>query len=309
MRIFVITAALTFLLSVAAYSQQGDTEHLIGQGYFHLSKNEVNEARNCFMSAANQAQSEDSWQNSLDAALGLIAVRSFSDAAALVSATEAHITTINDMRADVALAYTIASLPPDYREDLDPAPYLSRAYDAAVEADNWRAVYEIAGVYGALGIRDEAIKALDAAMPIVIRNESEAGARDLAQSYKALGETGKEKECLRLKQQFAASAQPAASTPPPGWSPYGESIAGPAPLPEKTAVVYADHQQTAPREYARPEDNQDMWDYYNPFYYGYANNDLCWSPFWDYADSHLSIWGSTRLGGFVYTNGHYRRRW
>lgn len=290
-----------------------EIENYLGQGYFALSKQDTMAAREAFQTAAELAINMNDWRNALDAAIGLIALREFDDARGLIDHAAIIVDRLNDLRADVAIAHAISALPTEYRSDLSIQQYLSRAYTNGIEADNWKALDEIAHVYAALGRRTDAEHVLDDALEIVVRNRSEAGARDLGDSYAALSLPVKAQQCRQLREQFAQGSAQQAVPPPPEWTPYGDSVAGPEPLPEKSVPVYVDYQQQAPREYrdldepARQSYNQ--WDYFNPYYYGFRHDSLYWDPFWDYDSSHLTIWGETRLGGFVFTDGRYRRRW
>lgn len=227
-----------------------------------------------------------------------------------------------DWRIAIASGYAFASLPADQGKKQTGTDAFNFAAQAAQASNDWIGMTEAANGLIQLGDRDRARQTLESAKILVDQAKSAQGAQVIAQLYEKIG-LAEESQGMKLTREGYVKLHQDARTkvipPPPGWSPVGESIAGPK-IPgieqQKAARASADKDIASKNEWILQQEqleleHEKMAHEYSRYYYypyGYASS-ASYQPWgWDllipWADSCASSY--SYVGGYyVYSSGPY----
>ena len=298
------------------FSQESENEldNTLGTAYSYLANKKFDLALECFQKASELVVKTDDWQSYLDTAQGLMVFKKFDQAKPLIEKAGALIGDQKDERAFIALGYAIIGLPEEQRAGLSSMEAADKAMNLAFKKDNMYSFIEIAKLYDASGNREKSLTALQKALDVVTERKSIKSCRELKSVFQDLGYPEYVKRCAKLEQEFrefAADADKKYAPPPPeGWSPVGETVAGPQ-VPDieagKAIRQGADNQISNKREWLlrQQEINAKQQDWFNSlmYYYHYPSGYSLYNYSYDDAVS----WGHYRLSHYRYHGGYYIR--
>ncbi len=294
----------SFSLSWAGELQK-QIDNFQGEGYHHLSGKRHLKAIESFLKAGELSKKDENWQGCIDAAFGLISLKEITPAYNLIKEAEYLIKFNDDWRNRIVLANAIIALPENRRGVLLPDFYLDKAYGYAKNEDNWFGLLEIAKSYIALKKRPKAEVLLQEALMTVSRRKSATGCTKIAEVYERMDRYEQADHCRVLQKRFAEFRNSKQNvSPPKGWSPNGETIAGHKPLEKRTTptiINTTDHETQAwIREQDRINRLQQQWiNLYEHCYnypYGYDQN-----------TRRFSHWLDNRNSYYEYRDGIYFR--
>lgn len=304
-----MAASFIFIFSVSLFAagETPDTaqvDNALAQGYTAVQKNQDDAAIRSFTEAGSLARRQGDWQGLIDAGYGLAALGKTAEALPLFNDA------VNAAKQDGAVpgligaAYALASLPENMNT---------------------------------LGL---AVEALDEAMKMVQATQDAEGAKTLAKAYQDLGRSDKAAQAQSLAARLAQAGGEetrGVTTPPPGWSPVGESIKGPKKVPVEVQQLNrqsADRDISSKMEYIKRSEELEQrererrtrlaeaYSYYQG-YYGYPGGGFGINDFGLYGFGRHQItviqrrhWATTQLsyfspyGGFlIRIDRHRHRHW
>lgn len=309
--------AVVFSCHTPALSQdqKKSIDHSLGQAYAYLSEKDFERAKELFIKAGMLAVAEDKWEPLIEAAQGLIVCKEFAQAKDFLHSASDMLERGNDAQAQLALAYGMLGLPADRRESLFPAIPLDRAYALAMAGSDWYTLTEVAKLNFALKEDSKALDALSYALVIIKRRKDPDACIKLASIYEKYHYPDNALECRQLAESYREDQQPAPPPPPPGWSPVGESVAGPPPIDVEAGRAIrasADQQISDKREWILEQnrlDAQQKQTFYTYSYFYTYPYDYPYDGYYiyDYDDDDLSGWCHDRLSRYHYSDGFYIR--
>lgn len=284
---------------------QKQIDNFQGEGYHHLSGKRHLDAIESFVKAGELSKKDENWQGCIDAAFGLISLKEITSAYNLIKEAEYLIKFNNDWRDRIVLANAIIALPENRRGVLLPDFYLDKAYGYAKNEDNWFGLLEIAKSYIALRNRSKAEVLLQEALMIVSRRKSAAGCEKIAEVFEKMDRYEQADHCRVLQKKFTEFRKSKQNTSPPeGWSPNTETIAGNKPLEKRNVPVIMPTTNPETQAWIREQDRinrlQQQWINVYEHCYNY--------PYGYYQNSGLfSHWLDNRNSYYEYRNGMYIR--
>lgn len=298
-----------------AQTTQREIDNALGQAYSYLSEKQTDKAKEQFTVAGNLAQEAKAWEPLVEAAQGLIVCKDFQTARELLRSAYDFLEDTNDYQAHLALAYGMLGIPPEQRHSLFPVMSVKKAYNLALNTEDWYALTESAKLFFILDENKTALDALAAAGVIVKNRKDPQGALRIAEMYKKNHYPDFAQEYKQLAQEYKEEQKPEPPPPPPGWSAAGDTVAGPPPVDVEAGRAIragADQQIADKRAYMLEKeriDAQQRQTYYNyhylysyPFDYPYSGYYI-----YDYDDDDLFDWCDDRLSHYHYVDGYYIR--
>jgi hypothetical protein len=309
--------AIVFLGSVSGFSQdqQKEIDNSLGQAYTYLSEKNFEKAKEMFIVAGGLAVSADDWEPLLEAAQGLIVCKEFAKAKEFLHSASDMLEKSTDAHAYLALAYGMLGLPPDRRESLFPAIPLDRAYALGIQTQDWYVMSEVAKLNFALKDKSKALDALYYALTVAKSNQDPEACMTIASIYEKYHYPDKAEECRQLARLYRTEQKTALPPPPPGWSPVGESVAGPPAIDVeagKAIRASADQQISDKREWALEQkrlDAQRQQTFYTYSYFYTYPYDYPYDGYYiyEYDDDDLRSWCDFRRSRYHYVDGWYIR--
>ncbi len=319
---FIIILAVIFLFVQPAIAKDTDSDKMeneLGRGYLAASKNDIDGALGNFTKSLEYAKKCSSWKGFVDAGNAFSALGRPEDAAGPFNEARALASSQKDWRGLVSVAYGYMVLPEKLGPKKNASSSLAKALPLTLAAKDWRGLIEIAKIYSNIGEKQAAKKALTSAKELVKGTSSEMAALTLGETAKELGFPDINKECVDMAKKFGGSGKPTAP-PPPGWTPYGESIAGPDKVSvetQKAMLASADSDIKSKREYLAAIEKKDKKDqqYYTAFrnYYDYPGYSRFYGTgfglgfgFWrPLTPVQVSGWANQCLGNYRYQDDAY----
>ncbi|GEM_PF-6449772 len=215
MKIFVFSfLVFPILTAIAVYSQntEKDIDNFLGEGYSKLANKDDTSAAYLFKEGGQIASQYKNWQGCIEASIGLIALKEYSDAQRFLRNAEDIIgDTGGDLRQRIAMANTIAAIPKIQRFALMPEYHLDVAQRMASAAQNWYALAEIARTHAILGNKDKSISCLSEADIIISAHGTPEGYDTLAEIYDMLDMPKESDQCRQHKVSFPKNKLPNAN--------------------------------------------------------------------------------------------------
>ena len=316
MIVSLICLGLFAIFSTDIYSQppENELDNTLGTAYSYLANKKLDLALKSFKKANEIVVKTDDWQAYLDTAQGLMVFKRFEEAKPLVQKADKLLREQKDERAFIALGYAIIGLPQEYRTNLSAENAADKAMETAYDKDNWYSFLEIGKLYNASGNREKSLTSLRKALDIVTTRKTIKGCRELKSVFNKLGYAEYVKKCDKLEfefREFAADADKSQAPPPPaGWSPVGETVAGPQ-VPDAEAGIAirqgADDQIASKKEWLmrQQEINAQQQNWLNSlmYYYYYPSG----YELYDYSYDDAVAFGHYRLSHYRYHGGYYTR--
>lgn len=307
---------LIFLFCAQTYTQnrKNEPDNTLGKAYAYLANKKFGLSVKSFEKAAELVMDTNDWQAYLNTAQGLIVFKKFDKAKALIQKTVEIVNEQKNERAFVAVGYGIVGLPEEHRGNLSAENIADNAMAIAYKKDNWYSFIEIGRLYNICGNREKSLTALRKSLEIVANRKTIKGCRELKKVFTELGYPEYVKKCEEFECEFREFASDTGGqnvpAPPAGWSPVGETVAGPD-MPGVEAGIAvrrsADDQIANKKDWLlRQEElnaNQEDWFNCMAYYYRYPSGyDL-----YDYTYDDAVAWGHYRLSHYRYRNGFYIR--
>jgi hypothetical protein len=268
-----------------------------------------------FQKAGQYAVQAQEWKGCLDAGSALLKLGQPADAASLFDQASNIAQSQQDWRIGVAVGYAYASLPPDLNKKEDSKNAFVSAASFAKGKNDWMGMTEAANGLVNVGYNDTAASVAAEAKQIVDEAASPQGAEVIAELYKKLGMNGEAQQMATAHQNYVQEHEVARRQiiqPPPGWSPVGESVAGPwVPSPEQQKQaresadkdIEAKNQWILQQEQIEAEHKKEASQYSSYYYYPYGYSSYTSYEPWDW--DMLVSWADSCGSSYVYTDGYY----
>ena len=307
--------SLLFTLNVEANAEVVDLDKMhnaLGNAYYALSKEHNNKkAISYFKEALGVARRLGNWQGSLDAGIGLIALGKDEEGIKACEDALRFSKTREDWRGCIAVGYGLGSLPEGKKKSARGA-FLS-AKTIAARLKDWRGCLKAGeGFLSLAAAIKDSIGCFDSAFSICKEQKSPEGMETLKEAFKKAGAIDKSKECGKKAKEFKAmyaEAKPRLTSPPPGWSPVGETVREPKRISleaQRLNRASTDKDIQAKNEWIKEQEalEAERKRYERTYDYYYCPYD---SHIWDVTDSptYLYNWALNRLRYYRLRDGVY----
>lgn len=319
MRFFIILFAIFILPLSTIYTQERTPEekmhNAFGHGFQLAKENSTDEAKEYFLEAGQIAKEIQSWPGLIDAGNALRNLGFFDEAIVYFQQALSIASTSNKWHHLVGTAYAFSTIESISEKS---ASIFKSAAELAYQQTDWVGICEAANGLIQIQKNQDAEKILDLALEIVENNYSIQGAQALSKLYQKIGNHSKFQLCRDLETEFYSYAdlgeyqERKIVTPPKGWSPVGDSVAGPPKLDietQKAIRASADEDIRQKHEYMLQQEkieaekinqaNSWLGYYYYPYGYSYGNYNITWSS------NLISSWGSYYSSYYSYSDGYY----
>lgn len=302
----------TFVYAEDAIQSMHDS---FARGFQAIEAKNKDEAVKMFRQAGQYAVQAGEWKGCLDAGSSLLKLGQPADAAALFDQASNIGQTQQDWRIGVAVGYAYASLPADQNKKQNASNSFMSAASFAKGKSDWTGMAEAANGLVNIGDKNAASSVAAEAKQIVDQTQSPKGAEVIAELYKKMDMGGEAQQMMNTSQNYAQvheTARKQIIQPPAGWSPVGESVAGPwVPSPEQQKLaresadkdIESKNQWILQQEQIEAEHQKEATQYSSYYYYpyGYSSTNV-YTP-WDW--DMLIPWASSCSSSYVYTDGYY----
>ncbi len=310
-----------FILMISLIATRGFSEDptrsmhdSFAKGFQAIKAKNKAEAIQHFQEAGQFAAQASEPRGCLDAGNALLKLGEPAQASGLFDQAFQMAEQKQDWRIAIAVGYAFASLPPDQGKKESSNQAFHLAEQTAQSQNDWIGMTEAANGLIQIGDHDGAAGVLSVAKTIVDQTQSDKGAQVIAQLYEKLGMT-EESQGMKISREDYLKARgnaKVAIAPPPGWSPVGESVAGPK-VPsieqQKAARASADQDIAAKNEYILEQEKlelerEKLANEYSSYYYypyGYASYTTYQPWGWD----QLVSWADTCGSSYAYVDGYY----
>ncbi len=216
------------------------------RGFVAAKENDKETAVEWFEKAGEHAEKGKDWKGTLDVGYALSTLGETLKAKGYFDKAKELTAKLKDWRAILAVGYAYASLPEEMNTADAASETMTDAKDIAEKENNWRALIEVGNGFLTLKAKQIAKQSYDKALALVDSFKDGEGYAMLADRYKAVDEPEKAAELTKLAQAYGppVSPEPVKSTtkkekpaPPPGWSPYGKSLAEPPRIDETSKRI------------------------------------------------------------------------
>jgi hypothetical protein len=306
------------LISSYVFSQDSlqSMHDAFARGFQATKAKNHDEAVQWFQKAGQFAIQAREWKGCLDSGNALLKLGEPGQAADLFEQSFQIAQEKKDWRIAVASGYAFASLPPDLGKRPNASNSFLLAADLANQNHDWIGMTEAANALIHIEDRESAIRVLNDAKIIVDETKSAKGAQVTAQLYERLDLTN-EAQGMKVNREdyikFSEGAKKTVPQPPPGWSPVGESVAGP-PIPsveqQRLARESADkdieskNQWILQQQQIEYEKEKQASEYSGYYYYPYGYSSYTTYQPWGW--DALIPWADHYAGQYSYSDGYYQ---
>ena len=316
-RILLSIILLTFCYPLVADDSTQSMHDAFAKGFQAVKSKNKDEAIQWFQKAGQFAIQSKNWTGCLDAGNALLKLGSPSESSNFFNASFNIAQEQKDWKIAIATGYAFASLPPNLNKKQDAVNAFLLAAELSKQENDWIGLSESANGLIHLQDPDHAKQVLTDAKKIVDSTKSIKGAQAVSELYNRLGLTSESSEMKNNRAEYVELHNRARKKnvppPPPGWSPVGESVAGP-PVPsieqQKMARASADRDIDAKNQWILQQEqlelereklaNQYVGYYYFPYGYDGYSGYQPWG--WD----SLVPWADYYSGYYGYSDGYYR---
>ena len=285
----------------------------LGNAYYALSKEHNNKkAISYFEDALGVARRLGNWQGCLDAGIGLIALGKGKEGLKACEEALRFSKTGEDWRGCIAVGYGLGSLPKKMKKKSAKEAFLL-AKVIAVKLKDWRGGLKAGeGFLSLAAAIKDSIGCFDSAFSICKEQKSLEGVETLKEAFKKAGAISKSRECEEKAKEFKAmyaEHKPRRTSPPPGWSPVGETVREPKRISleaQRLNRASIDKDIQAKNEWIKQQETieAERKRYERAYDYYYCPYD---SHIWDVTDSptYLYNWALNRLRYYRLRDGVY----
>ena len=284
----ILSSLLIFILIIPVFAKDVNLEKMedaLARGYLAASKNDIDEAFDNFTKSIYFAKKAKSWKGLADAGNAFSALGEPKKALSPFKLAYKIASSQKDWRGLVAISYSYASLPVNLNTQKHAFSALNLARKIASSKNDWRGLSEI---------RKASLRLSEIA--------KKSGSLALYNKY------------VKIAEDLSDFKTKDATTPPPGWNPYGESIAGPKKISPEAQIAMrksADkdiQEDLKYQEKIKEKENYDYYviyrQYYNfPYYHTYYGY---WHPL---SHSQVYTWAHRYLSRYRLINGIYIYRY
>lgn len=230
--IFAIAALLTLIYSSPLYAtgKQPDVAQVdtfLGGAYEAVQNDDNSSAVKKFESAGDLARKIQDWQGLVDAGYGLAALNETKKAHQFFQEAFTVSRTVGSWQGLVAAGYALSSLPKEMNLIPQAQTSFSIAAQFAEEDRDWRGLVEAGKGFHVIENATRANATLDKALQIAGAQEDPQAVMTVAEAFEDIGNTGKAAQARSLANEISRAQggdTRMVKTPPPGWSPTGESV-------------------------------------------------------------------------------------
>ena len=303
------------LISAQPNDLEGKMHNAFGHGFKAAEENRNDEAIKFFTEAGNFAKQASIIHGMIDAGNALRNLNQTDQAASFFNAGLDLALQAKDWHQLISLGYAFASLPITTRNTNSAVKSFTEAGKIALNQNDWIGLTESANGLINMNLNKKAEALLDQGLDFVKQAYSLNGCRVIADLYKKLGLLEKvaackdvEAELNQYKDDFQGREKIA---PPKGWSPVGESVAGPPKLDietQKAIRASADedirqkHEYMLQQEKFEEERRREASRWYNYYYYPYGYS---YGSYDAWTTDTLVSWGGYYSSYYSYSNGYY----
>ncbi len=286
-------------------------EDALGRGYLAASKNDIDTAFNYFTKSLGFAKKARSWKGFIDAGNAFSALGEPKKSLAPLKNAYNIAVSQKDWRGLIAVSYSYAGLPENLGVNKKALSALNRAFKIASSRGDWRGLLEIARAFYGFGSKDKARDVLISAGKIVETSQLSSVATTLAQIARETDNMDLCDKYTKMAKDFGDFEKKYAA-PPPGWEPFGESVAGPEKISIAAQIAMrqsADADMISKRKYLAEmkKKEKDTFHYYFayrkyydlPYYYNYYGY---WRPL---NGDQICGWANYYLSSYRLLNGVY----
>jgi len=326
----IAAVSVSSLAALASEQTTGDSWDAQARGLVAVTKNNISAAKNWFVKAAKMSAESKDWQGTVAAGSSLSTIGEHQQAAENFKIAEAISKKISDWQPSLAVGYAYASLPKAVGKLKEAAGMMITARRKAEKEKDWQGLIEVSRGFAAINEQVQANETLEKAENIITKIKDPQAFAMLANTLRDYGRTEEaeeyeklavantsEEEIEKIKDEVAAEppkkVRKKAPAPPPGWSPYGDSLAKPKKIdPASRAMLQerAHLQLSAAEERALMDRYEKAYNKANKYryYYFYGDTDYPYRV-WDRDHAFdLRGWAHKQLGHFQIHDGVFIRK-
>ncbi len=296
---------LVFGTSVlAADADLQKMEDALARGYLAAGRNDTRSALDHFSKSAAYAAKAKNWKGLVDTGNAFSALGKPRRSVSPLDKARRIALSRRDWRGLVAASYSYASLPESLAVKNKAVSALKAAFKIARDKKDWRGLLEATEALHKIEKKEMLEKYLAAAKKTVLSSGSGAAAAAFAELARKTGNMELYGEYSLMAKNFGYIRK-GHTPPPPGWEPYGESVAGPGKISveaQKTMRASADKEISSKMEYLAAtkanDKEREKYKYYVmyrnyydfPYYRGFYGSWHTLTPdqICGWADHHLS---------------------
>ncbi|MBN2191030.1 MAG: hypothetical protein JW728_07470 [Candidatus Aureabacteria bacterium] len=308
---------LTFSSNVFSENTENTEENMQNMhatGLFMLSKGQAGSAEEKFVAAGKIAVLLKSWQGCVESGYGLLACNKPDESIEYFEKAFTIAEGNSDWRGCLAASVALLNMPLEFKVGAEGEKAMDSSRKIAVSSRDFYGLVEIAKVAWEMKKVDMALRYLVEAKLLAEDAQSAGGLNQIAAVYKMMGRKDEAGECYLMAKKFRKDSREIVP-PPPGWSPTGETVAGPKEIPIETQKALrasadsqidrnADEEKEAKKlKLEKEKIEAEKYQYavaYTPYYsYPFPSYNT-WRPF---GYRYINSWATNRLG-FYYRSGN-----